>query len=548
MFQKIIIFVCSSFLGIFLFSSCSQVPKHAQYIPSDAAFVGVVDIISIAQKGKLQDAKSLQTYKNALDALRSTDENTAVLLESLVNDPQKSGIDVFSDLFVFSVLQNEKLFACVSVKLDSKENFQNLMEGFLGDEYDLQEQEGVTYYTNETNSWIAFNNQTALFISSIQAKPEEGIEFIQRVFTQTKSESIVESKEFTQFYERKKDVSFWISSTHIIEGLTAETKSMLEKNLESFQGLTLDDVLNNYIHIFLNFEDDAITLDFNLEANDAFKAFLEKTDFSKDKIAEEIFAYFPQTSYFLLTYAFDSDKLISYLQGLPDYKQIEADLKQQGISVTEFISALNGDVMLSIYNASLEIVEKKQTLLQQDEKGRYMYIDTIISDEQIIPKGSLVISLKNESYIQSFITKNIPADMYTKQESYLDFSQTVGFPMFVGTHNNMLMISTDAGAMSQFYEGGYAEAFTMSDLSQEIDGSAFYYLNLDIESYPIQVKEYINKSFLQHIIKPYYSTFQSLTISSNGKYSGRLQILLKNDKENSLYQVLQMLDSNNTPQ
>jgi len=323
---------------------------------------------------------------------------------------------------------------------------------------------------------------------------------------------------------------------------------MLEKNLESFQGLTLDDVLNNYIHIFLNFEDDAITLDFNLEANDAFKAFLEKTDFSKDKIAEEIFAYFPQTSYFLLTYAFDSDKLISYLQGLPDYKQIEADLKQQGISVTEFISALNGDVMLSIYNASLEIVEKKQTLLQQDEKGRYMYIDTIISDEQIIPKGSLVISLKNESYIQSFITKNIPADMYTKQESYLDFSQTVGFPMFVGTHNNMLMISTDAGAMSQFYEGGYAEAFTMSDLSQEIDGSAFYYLNLDIESYPIQVKEYINKSFLQHIIKPYYSTFQSLTISSNGKYSGRLQILLKNDKENSLYQILQMLDSNNTPQ
>lgn len=531
-------------IGILLFSSCSNMPNHAQYIPSNAAFVGVIDIVSIAQKGKLLDAKSTHMYKSALDVLRSSNENTAVLLESLVNDPKKTGVDVFSDLFVFSVLQNEKVFACVSVKLDSKENFQNLLEGFLGDEYDLQEQEGFTYYTNESNSWIAFNNNSAVFVSSIQSKPEEVLEFIQGVFTQTKSESIADSKEFADFYKQKKDVSFWISSTHIIEGLSPEKKAMVEKKLESFQGLSLNDVLNNYIHVFLNFEDDAIQLDFSLQANDAFKAYIEKTSFAKDKIGEEILAYFPQTSYFLMSYAFESDKLVQYLQSLPDYKQIETELQNEGISLQEFISALGGDVMLSIHNASLDIVEKNKTLLRQDYKGRYMYVDTLINDEQIIPKGSLVISLKDEAYIQKLITDKIPAELYSKQDSYMDFSKTLGFPIYVGIHNSMLMISSDIGSISQFYEGGYAESLTLSELSQEIDGPVFYYLNLDFETYPIQVKEYINKSFLQHLLKPYLNTFQSLTISSNGQYSGRLQINLKSSKENSLFQVLQMIDAN----
>jgi hypothetical protein len=108
----------------------------------------------------------------------------------------------------------------------------------------------------------------------------------------------------------------------------------------------------------------------------------------------------------------------------------------------------------------------------------------------------------------------------------------------------MLMLSTDIGAMSQLYDGGYPESLSTSDLVQEIDAAAFYYVNLDFETYPIQVKEFVNKSFLQHILKPYLNTFESLTISSNGLYSGRLQIKLKNSKENSLYQVLEMLDGN----
>lgn len=536
--------ICIVIIGVLIFTSCSTIPKHAQNIPNDAAFVGVVDIVSIAKKGKLQDSKSMQMYKNALDIVRSSNENTAILLESLVNDPKKSGIDVFSDLFVYSVIQNEKVYACVSVKIDSKDNFQNLMEGFLGDEFDLKEEEGFIVYTNETNSWIAFNDETAVFVSSMQAKPEDAMEFVERIFSLSKSESIAESTEFLEFYKNKKDVSFWISSTHIIEGLAEDTKKMVEKNLESIQGLSLNDVLNNYIHMYLNFDEDAITLDFSLIANDAFKSYLEKTDFSKDRIAEEIFAYFPQTSYFLLTYAFDSEKLLEYLKALPDYKSIESDLLEQGINVPELLQALGGDVMVSVFNASLDIVEKNKTILQQDEKGRYMYVDTIINDEQILPKGSLVLSLKNEAYIKKLIQEKIPTDLYKKHDSYMDFSKTLGFPLYVGMHNNMCMLTTDVGAISQLYEGGYAEPFSMSDMSQEIDGSAFYYLNLDIDTYPIQVQEFINKSFLQHIIKPYLNTFRSLTISSNGSYSGRIEIEMKESSENSLYQVLEMFNSN----
>ena len=531
-------------VGIVLFSSCSPMPKHAQYIPSDAAFVSVIDIVSIAQKGKLQDAKSLKMYSQAIEFFNSTNQNTGILLESLVTEPKKTGIDIFSDLFVYSVIQNEKVYMCVSVKLDNKENFQNLMEGILGDEFDLQEQDAFTYYTNESNTWIAFNDKNAVFISSGQAKSDEALELIQRIFTQSKDESIAESKEFIEFYKQKKDVSIWISSTHIIEGMSNETKKAIEKNLESFQGLSINDILNNYIHLFLNFEEDDITLDFNLQANDAFKTFLDKTDFTKDKLSEEVLSFLPQTSYFLMSYAFESDKLVQYLQSLPDFKQLDDEIQNQGVSLKEFISALNGDIVLSVFNASLDVVQKNKTLLRQDSKGRYQYVDTVIYDEQIIPKAAMVLSLKDEEYMKKFIAEKIPAELYTEQDSYLDFTKTLNFPLYLGIHNNMLMLSTDIGAMSQLYDGGYPESLSTSDLVQEIDAAAFYYVNLDFETYPIQVKEFVNKSFLQHILKPYLNTFESLTISSNGLYSGRLQIKLKNSKENSLYQVLEMLDGN----
>lgn len=531
-------------VAILIFSSCSKMPDQTKLIPNDAAFVGVIDVVSLAQKGKLDDAKNMQMFKSAVDYLRNTSENSALVFESLLKDPDKSGIDIFSDVYLYSVMQESKSFYCITAKLDDKDKFQGIMEELLNDDYDLIKGDNYTYYSNETNSWIAFDNNSAVFISSIDSSQEAAVEFIDRIFTQEKSETIASSKEFGEFYENKKDISFWLSSTQIIAGLESSFKKEIEKTLEDVDGLSLTDLENNYIDLYIDFEDNTILFDFSLQPNEAFKTYLESTSFSKDKLGEEVFTYFPQNSYFFVTYAFDPQKLHNYLGNFNEYKELALFLQLQGIDIKEAPAAIGGDCMLSIYNLSLDVVEKNKTILVKDAKGMYSYVDTLVQEEQLIPKGSFVMSLKNETFFHKIITQTISPDSYTKVDSYYDFTKSIGFPLYVGVHNNMLMLTTDNNAMSQLYDGGYAESFSMSELSQEIESPTFYYLNLDYDTYPIQLQEYVKKIGVQSYVQPYLSAFKSLVISSNEDFSGQMKITMKSDKENSLYQVLGLMNQN----
>ena len=532
--------------AITFLSSCSTLPEHASYIPTDAAMVGVIDIVSIGQKGKIQEAKSMHMYKSALELMQNSDENTATLFETLVEDPEKTGLDIYTDMFmyIYPIRQNDKGFFCINLKVDSKDAFKDNLEELLSDDYDLIEEEGYTYYSNERDSWIAFNDESAVFISALNAKNEDAAEFIQKIFSLDKTETISKNNEFISFYKDKKDVSFWISSTQFLQSFSPSVTEDIKKTLEDYDGLSIDDIENNYLHIFINFDEDNITCDFNLIPNDAFKKYLETTNFSKDKMNEELYQYFPQKSYFLAMYGFEPQKVYDYAKGFKNYKSFEKEMLEKDIKPAEILDALGGDIMFSIFDVTVDSKEEATKMLRLTPNGTYEYVDTVFVNESIIPRGSLVLSIKNEAVIQNLFAKIISPEMYKKVKSYMDFTETVGFPLFVGLYSNALMITSDNEAITQFYDGGYGENFTTSELSQEIDGSAFYYLNLDFETYPLQIKDYIKKIGVQSFIEPYTKAFESIVVSTTDDYSGQIIITMKDDKENSLYQVFQLIDSN----
>ena len=532
----------------YVLTSCSKMPVQSKLIPIDAAFVGVVDVTSIATKGKLTDPESIKMLKSTLQTLQDADNSSSALMQSMVDDPSKSGVDVLSDLYMYSVLHENQKFFCVSFKIDDKSKFQDNLEGLLGDDFDLKEKEGYIYYSNEKNQWIAFDGDAAVFVSALQAKPEDGEAFVEKLFTQKKDQTIGESKEFNDFLKEKKDISFWFSSTHFLAALPDFYTESLKKSLEEFDGLTITDIQNNYLHMHMNFDDDNINFSFKIAANEAFQKYLESKSFTKEKINEELFAFFPQKSYLMATYSVDPAKLQTYLTSLKDYKSLEKEMSAQGIDLKQFFSSFAGDIMLSLYDVSLDIVEKKSQTYSVNAKGQYEIKDTIIQKENLIPKASLIMSMNDDVFFNKLMKEVIPAEFYKKTDTYFDFSEAIGYPMFVGFQKNMLMISTDANALSQLAEGGYAENFSSSEVSQEIEGYSFYYINLDYETYPLQVKEYVSKMGVQHIIQPYTTLFESITITSEDDMSALLKINLKSDASNSLLQVLHVLDSSNQKQ
>jgi hypothetical protein len=211
----------------------------------------------------------------------------------IIKDPKESGIDLHSEIFIFSSLSIKKQYVCASVGIADEDKFNKLIkdiDDIIG-EFDIEENddEDYKYIVHEEygdNFGLAWNNEVLLLISSPESRVNDDDleDELERLMTLESEDKITDNDNFNDFYSDRTDICAWVS-TDLVEGMVPASISNavmeeMSDNLEDEFGididLSFDDLLGNSAAFFFNFGEGNISIKAGLYLNDKMQEVVEE--------------------------------------------------------------------------------------------------------------------------------------------------------------------------------------------------------------------------------------------------------------------------------
>lgn len=239
-------------------SSCSK-KNNATYIPSDAFAVAIYDGSNVKNAYDTDLMKEqLAPYMKDLEGFSP---NSAELLTKFMSDYNALGILFKEKSFIFTTMKDHEWTVGAIIPIDKKKlekNIDLVAEDFgVATSLFIQEKNGIKYFEISNEAVIGWNNDVFMFIYDKNAN----FALLEKHLNLKKDESILNNKDFKEFYGNCKYLNLWISSDIINQD--EEVKDFAKK-LNDLSGI---DIANNYGHIHLDVKKDEISLLTKLKFN-----------------------------------------------------------------------------------------------------------------------------------------------------------------------------------------------------------------------------------------------------------------------------------------
>ena len=505
--------------GILFVPSCSNSPENLKVIPESTNAVSVVDIYSIAKKGKLTEISDLNFFKTAKKELRKESKKTARIIENLIEDPTAAGIDFTSDIFTYYVNDaKDEQFVCVSAALSNDEKFTGFLEKLLDEndiDFDIEEEKTYKFTKIQDRIGFGWDEDKVVMIFPQNYSSREHLDLgIENLFSLKEKNQITENKEFNNFYAEKKDVSIWLSTNLF------EDNRMFEQISEELDY----DLTDNYISAFLNFEEDKISLLTSFSANEEIEKLVKENHIWENEFNEALLKLFPAENYALGSVSVNPMAYYSILMENDDFEQTSKQFKKNlDLDMKEVFQSINGNVIISLFDAreveysykgwgysfneeTASKLDQMYTIseagyLSEDDKNKLNEGETIespdyrssycINIKNVLEKGGNIESaIANDSKINWYrggweYGKNIettkeevlpiigmafdingsdiiktaidkaPADFLTKVDGYYEFKFDNKYPSYLAFNDKACFITNDKKSIEKFKNGGY---------------------------------------------------------------------------------------------
>jgi hypothetical protein len=225
-------------------SSCSKQPEHINTIPGDAFAVMTLKPDPENRDEMVKEIKANEDYQEMMEKLREDSEVMADLLEDFIEDPTTSGIDMYKESFFFAAPMDDNMIYGTSMLLKKASTFEETLKKVAKEmEFELKIEDEDGFKKVSFPKGIAIWDKTKVMIigSDGMADLEENAK---ELMNQKAGESIMEDKDFAEFYNNVMDFNMWFSSN--IENMDTEI-TMMEKMLD----VQLDD---NYAHMHFDWD------------------------------------------------------------------------------------------------------------------------------------------------------------------------------------------------------------------------------------------------------------------------------------------------------
>ncbi len=487
MFNKIKLFfsnkkkvlILSSFITICLFTTLYfyliSNPKNLKVIPKEAQAVIVIDPVSILQKGNFQQILEINGIKNIKE--KSEDNEIA---KKLKQDLNYTGINITSDIFGYLIIDNNaEVYRCLSLSIKCADKFEKSF-GFLISQiqdvfqtendqlkFKIKTKKSFKYAVADNNKIaLAWDNEKAVIVQPILENnflKNKAIELMEL----KQEDQIINSQEFNNFYDNKKELSIWLSTENLdglkqqLNSIYSEFKNEISNNIKSKKqnddlNTFMDNVLkNNYVSMFLSFEENYVSFKISSSLNNSMQKLVDDYNIMNNNFNEKLLDYFPNENIFLTTISLNQKKYLQIIDKFFNYLE-EMNPNIKGLLPfnpnNDLLNTFNESMIFTVHG--LDTLNVKRRDYKNDkyyftDDGFDYYIEEAYTFENIkIPKFSCAFDIKDkEKFLTYLDTSNV-----NKEFSNVYYTQYVdGVPFYFHlNNNNIIFITNDTERIVQF--------------------------------------------------------------------------------------------------
>ena len=505
----------------FALTSCQKksVSPLLNVIPDNAVFVFAMDNKQLITKGGFDNLKDFKFYSEMIEFL-DENENKELWL-TVLNDNKKSGLNI-DRAYCFMEMQNEEpLVVFVTAMKDQSLFEQNLLT--IGNMPIDAIQDKLSYKMLDLygrGSLVWNNNLFFAFFGDV-----EEINF-DNYFNLPDSKALISQADFKDFAKRSGDIGLW---------MPMQTYFDLMEMAAGYQSMGMDMMMQMPVmkemtainmHIYLDFNNDEIKMEVGMAPKEKVDAFYEKYPIFKWNSDQNMLKDFPANSYLAFKLAVDLPQYLKIfkqtMSAMPaadnELESIEEMLDNPAVNTV--INALGGDFIFSLYGFAEGFVP--------------------------MPLLGLSFTVKSENDFKNLLAM-LPEGMVLDQGDYYDLS--VGFmAVSFACKNNRVFVTADEGSLKSFLKGGQTKNITANaSIGKMIKTSpSLSYINLDINEYPKSIRDFLTNTVgIDREMLSTYGIFKDLSMGMNSKYNMQASLKFKSGKENSLKQLVRLIDNIN---
>jgi hypothetical protein len=547
--------------------SCSNTPKSLSAVPKEATVVASINLYSLGEKANLKKAKELKIFKKFQDEVKSENKKLEKIFSEFIENYKVSGIDIKKDIFIYRYSQfsdeTHQDYIGVSAQVRDKGKFTDFAKRIAeATETNVTIENAKDYSFFFTQKELVGWDEDKILLLSAVEQNDRLEEIFAKLFHLDKKEQISSNKDFKDFYDKKEEISVWVSG-RLIEDLGSDT----DTSLDEVRNMSDLDIRSSSLSFYLDFADENITLTTALNANEEFKKKLEKYKFWKNKFNAELLNFLPKESYLAGSFSINMPLYYKYLKEQSIFTLMESVfLMGTGTKLEDFFNTLGGSAIFTISGFERKSYTHKVyeefdldtdeddnedsniAISGEDNQEEDLYEDHYVekTEEILTPLVSFVMDIKNKEFIERQLKKSY-SRLLKKENGYYTLTKD-DITIYIAYNEKYLFISNDKSGVDAFLKKGYDKdrSLAKATIAQQIMKNNFYgYVNLDYDTYPQIVKDEIKKEQNrqeQYLLSIWKDILKDMEVKQRGDYATQFILNLRNTEQNSLYTLLKMID------
>lgn len=505
-----------------LVTSCTMGPSATDTIPSNSQIVGSVDLMSLAKKGDLAHWEDLNSMKAVSSALDNESKELKEMWNEVLANPENTGIDLSKDVYFFMVNDNaSEQYSGLTFLLKDEAKFRSLLEK-LGKEsndaliIDQVNGHNVVKVSPEViMSW----NQTHFLVLAATNYVSRSIleEKSDRLLSLEKSNSVNDISSFKQFVKDSKDINIWLSGSSL--------KPFISK-MPQYAGMafSLDECAFTG---YLDFKDGEITID-----SKAYYSSQVIKDFNLDKdmvFDKDLFKTVPKDNFVMMGLTLDMDMFESSMKKESAFEMIDQQCQKQcGVDFSTALKSFNPSMLLTLSDVN------------QIEIGRY-------GRKSTMPELNLAMSL-NSAEDHQWLKDLLAKHTQYSNNGYYQLTVSEGIDVYFDLNDHHLVITNSEHNIKIATGKSTAPSFDDSKLVLHFQKTPYFiYLDADYNHFTESMKAVIENEFPPYqrdFISGDKAIFKDAEITMLDNTVGSLSIRMKDKDENSLKQIITLVDDN----
>jgi hypothetical protein len=420
------------------------------------------------------------------------------LLDELFENPEMTGIEFnsYSGFFVFGEEQKYIGLVMPVKKQADLEIFLEKLSKESGNEFIKEKGENFTC-SGKGKTIMAWNKSVFLILGIINGWDNTSVKTkAAELFNLEAEDCILSLKDFKTFLSNQTEMNIWLTSNQI-ESMTGNNMGMLNM---------LGAINNNYAHINLDFQDQAIVLSSNLRMNPDFKKSIDKYNFIDLDAEKDILKMLPAENLILAgNFRLNPDRIVEIFNAfnLGDQVFLNEFKNEIGKNPEEILKSIQGSFAFSINGVSKVKTENAE---ESDSCER-------------IPVLVAALKLNDDQFVKDFIGMvKMQEPIIEKDGYYIIKADKV--PFFMGVKDKVILLSNEEKYLSEILAEGKLKNNILSlDVSKSLyDNPICFYLNMDKDSYSSEMSDFLEDEIDEKLAKGlegFGKSLKYLTITGN---------------------------------